>query len=1465
MEGNTSTNSTLEILKSRLMNAAEIQSLPSETKREIGKLYEIMATASVNNRAEDGVEIARCKNLIEENKILFEIIFNPVFFPLVKSAPSEFFGDADKTRLQTINKKPNYLYNLFLTYNNFKGYPTRVGVTFTDNFATAALPGMITMFATPESEYTPEDDIITAEDLEEAAGNVRFDDDDIDDVITDEDIDGEDESDTDKAEPAHEDDTLNPSDLSLKEYTEKVNKIFNKTITNQVSELVAVLDALYGSGFTSLGQFGLLVNNEGSSPIVRVTSQDGSYDIRTYEDESAGTDYDILNILINRFPEFKCKATPKDCIADERALSTGINKESVPKADFFMNNNAVCYRLHSQWQNANINFATGLISIRKYLTETYGNASTWLKENNGGSHTLRSYKEVKKWYAWSIRRIFMKTLQDLNFVPSFENSGQLKQIIGQVSKNLRNVIVINERDDKGIREEFRMSTESTIDPDENKAEEMLKAMLKSGLNIGSSSSTSVKDVKFNHNVISFTVVYDQEKENETNLFAADIVDRLLESGNKPSWGHALLGKDLEKGGYFFWDGFMDPKKAGPADRCYTIYAASRSGKGVMTSTLVASALCDGKQVFYTDGKPENGAALGEIAWKDGKEAYVFNGTAKGEAPYAGEMELYTHDVRRPAEVADYINKLPKCLFENEDYFDNDKQAIFLALMRYLKSLTLCATTIANRSSGDLPSDNWQVWIFDEVTNLSRQEKDIRNIFYRYLSTKGVKVVAPKDSEGKFYFTGFKSEQDAQQYITEGGEKYDAGVAYIYNWNRWLQTITGIISKAAVISLGKASMNIIFIFQEPSWIATDGDITCICRIIKSLKSTKIAGRGAIPRQAGQAAGEYGDATMKNKWIEQIDAGGGKWVISHGSNIKQAKTSLFRPYNVYTKYLGDGEYKPMRYLDGYVTHLLSKFNMDPGEIIESAYTYAESAVTTLGLAGSLKEFMYDCTNFANIPVNSQYSELVEALENSETEGGSGTPEFANDILEGGQPAPQGTQGTTPQETAPDPRKRVNANLNMLPFRAAQQFGGDEAVINRLRDRINKEFVQTTPKFSLFNRNKEPYGLMHLCWNISIWVYMLGLGNIPSNTESSIARFCHKYVELLTSRQIMPDFIPSSDMVADMISDSAESMQAIADAVASGATSNPTFYQDSNDMVNEMNEGMQVDVESPAPVQQHTQMPNGQNLINTQAPQTRLTPIIELTEFNSIELTQPYSGGWLERMLTRTEKGRSQIFNNGIKAVIGAIDKQIPDRAAVTRIKAHENNLLINGMYVNLSPMFVNNEYGLRFQDVVNVKVLLDNYKRVEELDLDSTMFDQVIIDYGDTAQDLWTIFSNNQRLRILRAQPEPNGPVKTYTRQDFAQQAADIQSEAKKRKNKIQTETIANINNPRLSEEGLGVISGSYKVAKGMGNQFVKKMTQDNPQVFRGIGYGLIAGVALGFGAIGSGIRNGIKLISRRRGR
>ena len=135
----------------------------------------------------------------------------------------------------------------------------------------------------------------------------------------------------------------------------------------------------------------------------------------------------------------------------------------------------------------------------------------------------------------------------------------------------------------------------------------------------------------------------------------------------------------------------------------------------------------------------------------------------------------------------------------------------------------------------------------------------------------------------------------------------------------------------------------------------------------------------------------------------------------------------------------------------------------------------------------------------------------------------------------------------------------------------------------------------------------------------------------------------------------------------------------------------------------------------------------------------------------------------------------------------------------------------------------------------------------------MFEQLIIDYGDTAQDLYTIFTSNPRLREIIYQPEPGAEFKRTTRENFAQQAASIQTDAKKRKHRLQVDAIASLNNPRLSEEGIGVVSGSYKIARSMGSQFMNKMSQDNPQVFRGVGYGLLATMAIGITAVGATVK------------
>lgn len=765
----------------------------------------------------------------------------------------------------------------------------------------------------------------------------------------------------------------------ISEVKEEIKKLIGANIKQTVKDLVNTMSELYESNFSSIPHFGILCNNDKGSPLIKFKYENGSPRMVHYQDEGTLFDSIVMDVLKNVAPEVS------------RYAPLNSDKDSVPPISYMMTNSSTCHKLHLQFQQANIAFSAGRVSIRKWITETQlensncKNSDQWIKEVNQGKSCLRSFKMVKDWYKWCIENIIVDALYDHGIRPENIYTEEVRNtipiVLAAVSKNLKNIAVISERT-PGVKEEFRISTDYTLD-----FENKIQGMLKNKLNIGNSNSILIKKIDYKYGVLSFTIVYDIEEESKAQLFAGDIVDTLISSGNTPSWSHALLGKK-ENGTYFFWDDFMDPSKATPEKRCYTIYAGSRSGKGVMTSTLVAAALCDRKNVFYTDGKPENGACLGEIAWSTGKEAYVWNGTSTGSKPYAGSMEQYTYGVRSNEEIAKYLHKLPKCLFENSKYFSNEKQEKFLGTMRYLKSMMLCSEIITARANGVLDKNNWQIWIFDEMTKMSSQEKDIRQIFNKYLVDKGVKVNSVKDKTLGDIFVSFGKDKKLDEMITPGSETYDAGVEYIYKWQAWSSNIYSKMSDASVIHLGKADLNLIFIFQEPSWIATDSSITTIGMIVKKLKSTKIAGNKAIPRQAGEAAGEYGDATMKQPWIDKINSGTGWWVMSHASDIKSSSVTLFKPYTVWTTPLGPGDTKstePLpekqktRYLAGYIEKLLSVDNTDASELLQDSYNYANNAVKSMDFASDIKEFIYDCTNFAIKGLDSSYDNVIDKLQN------------------------------------------------------------------------------------------------------------------------------------------------------------------------------------------------------------------------------------------------------------------------------------------------------------------------------------------------------------------------------------------------------------------------------------------------------------------------------------------------------
>lgn len=897
--------------------------------------------------------------------------------------------------------------------------------------------------------------------------------------------------DTELPEDAVEADKI---DNSKKEIIEKLKKsTITGTVKFRVNELIKVLKALYESSFSSFPHVGILGDNGNNASLIKLHKSDGVVQAVTQADAGTSYDYKVMKAITAVIPE----------LGQYAPVAQG---ETVPYTSELIDKSRVCFQMQLQFQMANIEYSKGRTSIRKWVTETQlkdsgcANFDEWNKKCNNNRPRLTKFKHVCSWYEWCISNIiydaiasdifefnsskqnddqklkFIKTDDDTWVIP-MEYNDRAERIIGGVDSNFRNVIAVSERkrDDNNnlISTEVRISAGKPID------QMAVIQSLESTLNSGAMQSIKVRtrsEKSFeDFNVLILEVIFNKDEADKSDVFAYEVIDQLVEGGGTLSWDHALIGKN-EDGTYLYWDDFMNPAKAQPSSRCYTIYAGSRSGKGVMTSTLVVNAVCDGKFVFYTDGKPENGACIGRLAWEQGREAYVFDGQSAGSVPFSGYMENYTFGVRQPSEVADYITKCPSNLFENPKYFNDSKQRMFLGVMRYLKSLYLCSEVIRGRETGQLDKNVWQVWIFDEMTNMSSQEKELRKIFASYIRAKTNKSLQKNADEAAECAFDFSS-KNFSEYIDKGSEKYDEGIKYIYEWDKWTKSIIPNILKAATIGLGKADMNLIFIFQEATWIKTDEKITTIGKVVSMLKSTKIVGRNALSNNLG----DYGTATSVNAdWYRNkvnID-GAGWWAISKSPDLRANQVQVFKPYKVWTIPLKPGTQEladtppegkaAMKYLDAYIKHVASKVGIDPVDVLEQAYQYANNAVNQLGYAQSIKEFIYDCSNFAITEVDASYENLKSVLADD------GAPDSNGEVHGMNVTSTVGDSGWVLDEDGPDNRSETEKQLmqdaqDSLDLQKLSFMSGRKLSSSGLRDSLLLKYFE---KFIYRNAKNNNY---------------------------------------------------------------------------------------------------------------------------------------------------------------------------------------------------------------------------------------------------------------------------------------------------------------------------------------------------------------------------------------------------------
>ena len=506
-----------------------------------------------------------------------------------------------------------------------------------------------------------------------------------------------------------------------------------------------------------------------------------------------------------------------------------------------------------------------------------------------------------------------------------------------------------------VQNELRICIPQGINPDAlfTKLQEQIPLKLK-----------KIKQIQGQNNsiyqLLQVKALYKEDADSDM-IQATKALQQLRESNQRPSWQHALLG-EKDDGTPFFWNSFMS-KDNTVYKRAYQIYAGQRSGKGILTNQLITNALQNGYKVFYVDAKPDTGVQLGSLAWKDGKEAFVFDGARLGQGEHTpGMLEEYQFGLRQPTEWAQEKNQIPRELRTRElpqDLKLNEKDSkgminsqvvdfgdLIVQVTIYYKCIELIFKMIEyrQRHRGD-PKLDWAIFIIDECAKMAEREHQIRNQFFEYIKEFGAKHIdgVPFKPEGK----------DAQKIV------WNDNLQFIQNWLKWLDGIAQQVQTAQTIALGASQSNIFFIFQGQLWMKAYSD-TFMVKSLMQLSTTKIIGRNAIENGA---YAQYGNKQTKDsyEWAKYIDEPL-HWVITEQSDASQCddnKVHRFKPYSLWgnsREQILNGAPDNYRNIQYYVREIEDMFGIQAQDVLYSAYQYAEDFVQNVYGKQSLKQYIY-----------------------------------------------------------------------------------------------------------------------------------------------------------------------------------------------------------------------------------------------------------------------------------------------------------------------------------------------------------------------------------------------------------------------------------------------------------------------------------------------------------------------------
>lgn len=591
------------------------------------------------------------------------------------------------------------------------------------------------------------------------------------------------------------------------------------------------------------------------------------------------------------------------------------------------------------------------------------------------------------------------------------------------------------------------------------------------------------------------------------------------------------------------------------------------------------------------------------------------------------------------------------------------------------------------------------------------------------------------------------------------------------------------------------------------------------------------------------------------------------------------------------------------------------LTPAGVLATSYTYFDKVIS--GNTGkSLLDYMYKVEpiyGFSGQVTEEQATRMEENLSTQDSlnalnegidgyTGGQQRTETGfnendaddndlDDILSGGR-------GQQPQQhQQPQPQRQIQLPV-MIKYTDVLRLSPQlqAKIMNKVRqETLRANFNISIPTI------KTRFGVAHLCYNLSI-LFGFNMANL-NNINRTLHTFASNYFDRLSQGTFDFDYVPTTQYELDeLLSRNSRNNQPTPVPTPSqsggmsfnggdtfnggtfGGGQNPIAGDESpitldDDETIFVNPGINPsnytdnpqDIDNNATVSHEVPTQpsfgrdnNGRTVWNNPSANIPGTNIIGLGESNFVDSEPISQEGGFWGMLGKTHRGQKQILSRRNDYLIDMILRKMKNPAEVRRLQFEENGLAVNGLLVN-TDVVTDDERGIRLIDIIDIRKILKCFKNVNTVTIDSPMFQQLVIQMGDSdndVQNVWNIFKTNPSLQTLNIQMSPGSGFDTITRRDFRQNAGKVgqmTQEARFRKN---TDFMASVHNPRLNERGMGERNSAFEIAGSLGNNAKKKLTSEHPNIWAGAGYGALALVAGGAGIV-IGLGNGLVRLIRRR--